>query len=78
MRYEFVLRGRLETIVEHTLDPLSVRVSGEDTSIILDATDDAELYGAISKMERLGLSILSFHPAHSTSSSRNGTEDNGE
>ncbi|MGB7861622.1 MAG: hypothetical protein WBM90_14090 [Acidimicrobiia bacterium] len=48
------------TIVEQSLDPLSVRYEGGETYLIIEATDDAELYGAMSQMERLGLSIMGF------------------
>jgi hypothetical protein len=44
------------------LDPLKVSFSAGETRLIIEAGDDAELYGVISKMERLGLSIVGFHP----------------
>lgn len=66
MHYKFTLRGRLESTVEKLLDPLSVSVEGDVTDLVVEASDDAELFGVMAKIERLGLSIVSFEPVGGT------------
>ena len=62
MEYTFALRGHLRATLEDAFDPMSVIEREDSTDIRLEIEDDARLYGVISRMERLGLSIESFEP----------------
>jgi hypothetical protein len=50
-------------VLEDTLSPLSIRVSDNLTEMRIEIPDDAALYGIISTLERLGLSIESLEPS---------------
>jgi hypothetical protein len=63
VEYVFVLRGRLGRALEAALSPVAVLERSNSTEMRLEIEDDAQLYGAIAKMERLGLSIESLEPA---------------
>lgn len=60
MRYNFVLRGRLGDILETLLRPVSVDVRADSTQVVVDLQDDTAVYGAVDRLERLGMSIISF------------------
>ena len=62
MEHTFVLRGRLQAILEDALDPVTVVEREGSTEIRLEIEDDAQLYGVLARMERLGMSIESFEP----------------
>lgn len=62
MEYTFVLRGRLREILQDALDPATVVELDDSTEIRLEIEDDAQLYGVLARMERLGMSIESFEP----------------
>ena len=63
MEYLFVIRGRLEAALRETLSPVSVLERTGSTEMRLEIEDDAELYGVLARLERLGMSIESFEPA---------------
>jgi hypothetical protein len=63
VEYLFVLRGRLSTVLEDTLAPVSVREGDDSTEMRIEIPDDAAFYGVIATLERLGLSIESLEPS---------------
>ncbi len=63
MEYVFVLRGRLGGLLQDALHPVAVMPRANSTAITLDIKDDAQLYGALARLERLGVSIVSIEPA---------------
>jgi hypothetical protein len=60
VRYVFVLRGRLGGTLESLLRPVSVDVRADSTRMVVDLRDDAEVYGVVERLERLGMGIISF------------------
>ena len=62
MEYLFVLRGRLDESLRDVLRPASVMAGKDSTEIRLDIEDDAQLYGMLARLERLGMSIVRFVP----------------
>lgn len=65
MEYVFVVRGRLGRSLEEALHPSSARLRGDVTEVTLEIEDDAQLYGVLARLERLGFSIVSLEPAGS-------------
>ena len=60
MQFVFVLRGRLGGTLEPLLRPVSVDVRADSTQMVVDVRDDAEVYSILERLERLGMSIISF------------------
>lgn len=63
VQYTFVIRGRLRDSLLSAMRPLSVTAFSDTTEMTLEIQDDAELYGILERLERLGLSLVSFAPA---------------
>jgi hypothetical protein len=62
VQYVFLVKGRLGTSLDDVLHPVSVRLRDDATEITLEIEVDAQLYGVLAKLERLGISIVSFEP----------------
>lgn len=62
MEYMFVLRGRLGVSLKEALEPVSIKLRKDSTEMTLDVQDDAQLYGALAKLERLGIGVVGFGP----------------
>ena len=60
VEYVFVLRGRLAGTVESLLHPTSVDVRCDSTEVVVEVRDDSEVYSILGRLERLGMSIVSF------------------
>jgi hypothetical protein len=68
VQYVFVLRGRLGGTLEPLLQPVSVDVRADSTQMVVDARDDSEVYSILERLERLGMSIISFAQEPSSTS----------
>jgi hypothetical protein len=64
VEYVLVLKGRLGDALDAALRPTSVDVRSDSTQMVVEAKDDAEMYSILDRLERLGISIISFaqHP----------------
>lgn len=69
MQYTFVMRGRLRDSLLGAMQPLRVTALEETTEMTMEIQDDGDLYGVLDKLERLGLSIVSFAPAEADNGS---------
>jgi hypothetical protein len=57
-RYEITVRGRLSETLMSAFDGLSASPAGADTVIGGEIVDQAALYGALARIEALGLELL--------------------
>jgi hypothetical protein len=64
--YEVRLRGRLSPWTQQAFEGFTARDDGGDTILRGEVRDDAALFGLISTVEALGLSLLEVRPVGDT------------
>ncbi|MET1007495.1 MAG: hypothetical protein ABWX96_18235 [Propionibacteriaceae bacterium] len=58
--YEFTIAGRLSPDLVSTFEPTTARSEHDETVFVRTVSDDAELFGVISRCEILGLHLVSL------------------
>ncbi|MDN5762080.1 MAG: hypothetical protein L0H41_07180 [Microlunatus sp.] len=62
--YEFRIAGTISAELLGTFGPIQTRRDEHETVLLLQASDEAELYGIIARCETLGLGLVGFHRLH--------------
>jgi len=62
VRYRIVIRGEIGDPLVGPLEGMSVEVAGEESVLTVDLVDQAQLQGALSWLNGLGIEIVSVNP----------------
>jgi hypothetical protein len=62
VRYRIVIRGEIGEPLVGPLEGMSVEVAGEESVLSVDLVDQAQLQGALSCLNGLGIEIVSVNP----------------
>jgi hypothetical protein len=62
VRYRIVIRGEICEPLVGPLEGMSVEVAGEESVLTVDLVDQAQLRGALSWLNDLGIEIVSVNP----------------
>ena len=62
-RYRIVLRGRLSESFESAFDGMALEHGPNQTVLVGEVRDQAQLYGLISRLQEFGIDLLAVEPA---------------
>jgi hypothetical protein len=62
VRYRIVIRGEIGEPLVGPLEGMSVELAGDESVLTVDLVDQAQLQGALSWLNRLGIEIVSVNP----------------
>ena len=60
MTYLFVLEGRRGRKLQSFRRPLSIDIRADSTQMVVEVRDDAEVFGILERLDRLGIRIVRF------------------
>jgi hypothetical protein len=61
-RYRIVLRGRLSERFESAFDGMALEHGPNQTVLVGEVRDQAQLYGLISRLQEFGIDLLAVEP----------------
>ena len=61
-RYRIVLRGRLSQRFESAFDGMALEHGPNQTVLVGEVRDQAQLYGLISRLQEFGIDLLAVEP----------------
>jgi hypothetical protein len=61
-RYRIVLRGRLSERFESAFDGMTLEHGPNQTVLVGEVRDQAQLYGLISRLQEFGIDLLAVEP----------------
>ena len=61
-RYRMVLRGRLSERFESAFDGMALEHGPNQTVLVGEVRDQAQLYGLISRLQEFGIDLLAVEP----------------
>ena len=62
VRYRIVIRGEIGEPLVGPLEGMSVELAGDESVLTVDLVDQAQLQGALSWLNHLGIEIVSVNP----------------
>ena len=62
VRYRIVIRGQIDEPLVGPLEGMSVELAGDESVLTGDLVDQAQLQGALSWLNYLGIEIVSVNP----------------
>ena len=62
-RYRIVLRGRLSERFESAFDGMTLEHGPNQTVLVGDVRDQAQLYGLLDRLQEFGIELLAVEPA---------------
>jgi hypothetical protein len=62
VRYRIVIRGEIGEPLVGPLEGMSIEVAGDESVLTVDLVDQAQLQGALSWLNDLGIEIVSVNP----------------
>jgi hypothetical protein len=62
-RYRIILRGRLSTRFESAFDGMALEPGPNQTVLVGDVRDQAQLYGLLDRLRDFGIELIAVEPA---------------